>query len=480
MKHTGHIITLLLITAMLLPVHTSAQTEASIVYSGQVSADASSSSVAQSSKPQAEASDHMREYEVFFRFDKTDIDLEYLDNKANLATLRHYLGISHRVDSITIYSYASPEGRQKHNQWLSQERAKSTKKFLLAHSPDSSILNAEMIRICPLSENWPGLLREVEKRYFRRDRERVLRILNNKNISDDTRKWRLGRLDGGYTWSFLRRIYMPELRVSTWICVYGDIAMPFVLNEVPSSLIPSPGKSMVISDAHLAEETQEDTTAQHAVADSALTSGKKSQKAQKWVQEPLDPSQRTILALKTNLLLDAVTALNYSIEVPVNEHFSLQYFQTTPWWKSQKNNFCLQFLSFGGEARWWFLPRTRAASATLKQRDALVGHFLGAYGWGGNGDLQLGRNVCQQFDFWSAGLTYGYAMPVSKNLNMEFTLSVGYANINYQHYIPTDDFSLLVRDPENAGKLHFIGPTKAEISLVIPIRAQTNKKGGTR
>ena len=71
-------------------------------------------------------------------------------------------------------------------------------------------------------------------------------------------------------------------------------------------------------------------------------------------------------------------------------------------------------------------------------------------------------------------------MPVSKNLNMEFTLSVGYANINYQHYIPTDDFSLLVRDPELAGKLHYIGPTKAEISLVIPIRAKTNKKGGTR
>ena len=70
-------------------------------------------------------------------------------------------------------------------------------------------------------------------------------------------------------------------------------------------------------------------------------------------------------------------------------------------------------------------------------------------------------------------------MPVSKHLNMEFTISVGYANINYQHYIPTDDFALLVRDDNLAGKLHYIGPTKAEISLVIPIRAKT-KKGGKR
>ena len=465
--------------AMLLPVHSSAQTEASTVYSGQVSADASSSSVAQSTAPQVKASDHMREYEVFFRFDKTDIDLDYLDNKVNLATLRHYLGISHRVDSITIYSYASPEGRLKHNQWLSEERAKATKKFLLSHSPDSSILNAGMIRICPLSENWPGLIREVEQRYHRNDRERVLRILYNKNISDDTRKWRLGRLDKGYTWSFLRRIYMPELRVATWVCVYGDIAMPFEVKEAPSSLIPRPSQKMVISDAALAKAA-EDESARKDMAGSAQVSGKERQGLQKWTPETLDPSQRTIVALKTNLLLDAVSALNYSIEVPVNEHFSLQYFQTTPWWKNQKNNFCLQFLTFGGEARWWFLPRTRAARPNLKQRDALVGHFLGAYGWGGNGDLQFGRNVCQQFDFWSTGLTYGYAMPVGKYLNMEFSLSVGYANINYQHYVPTDDFSFLVRDPELAGKLHFFGPTKAEISLVIPIRAKTNKKGGTR
>lgn len=467
--------------AMLLPVHASAQTEASTVYSGQVSADASSSSAAQSSKPQAEASDHMREYEVFFRFDKTDIDLEYLDNKANLATLRHYLGISHRVDSITIYSYASPEGRLKHNQWLSQERAKSTKKFLLAHSPDSSILNAGMIRICPLSENWPGLIREVEKRYFRQDRERVLRILNNKNISDDTRKWRLGRLDGGYTWSFLRRIYMPELRVSTWVCVYGDIAMPFVLNEVPSSLIPSPSKSMVISDAHLAEETQEDSTAQQVVADSTQTSGMKGKKSQKWVQEPLDPSQRTILALKTNLLLDAVTALNYSIEVPVNEHFSLQYEQHTPWWLSKNNKYCLEFLSFGGEFRWWFAPRTSQETSDRKLRDALVGHFLGVHCWGGKADIQWGRDFgCYQFDFMSAGLTYGYSMPISRHLNLEFSISAGYARIPYQHYIPTEDWQILIKDRNDAGTLHYFGPTKAEISLVIPIRATFNKKGGAR
>ena len=445
----------MLVAAFFLPVCISAQTDSFISESEQGSGD------------------FMKEYEIFFRFDKTTIDVNYLNNTENLASIRHYLANAHRVDSITIYSYASPEGRQKHNQWLSQERARAAKAFLLKHSPDSAVLCSDMIRICPLSENWPGLIKEVEKRYHRHDRARVLRILNNKNISDDTRKWRLGRLDGGYTWSFLRRIYMPELRVATWVCVYGDIVPPLPrITQAPFRLsAPCTQLSFLTGGGSIAVEQSLPPVHKRLPREKNTVLGQSGQ---------MDKSTRTILGLKTNLLLDAVSALNYAIEVPVNEHVSLEYFQTAPWWTGKKNNFCLQFLSFGGQAKWWFLPRTRPSSENRKQRDALVGHFLGVYGWGGKGDIQLGRKVCHQFDFWSAGLTYGYALPVSRNLNMEFTLSVGYASIPYQHYVPTDDFSLLVRDPDLAGTLHYIGPTKAEVSLVIPIRATVGKKGGKK
>lgn len=454
MKLTGRIITLLLSSAILLPVHIYAQTEGFFVYDGQqTEASASSSSASASS------GDFMQEYEIMFRFDRTDVDINYLDNARNIASIRHYLANSHRVDSITIYSYASPEGSVRHNRELAKGRAEAAKHILLQHSPDSSVLCADMIRVCPLSENWPGLLKEVQERYHRHDRDRVLRILQNTRISDETRKWRLERLDKGYTWSFLRRIYMPELRVATWVCVYGEIVPP----------LPVIARRPVQIEAPVGQLVYPVYTPQQTVTRKSKAS-----------TGEMDKSTRTILGLKTNLLLDAVSALNYTIEVPINEHVSLEYFQTTPWWNNKKNNFCLQFLSFGGQAKWWFLPRTKPATENRKQRDALVGHFLGVYGWGGKGDLQLGRKVCEQFDFWSAGLTYGYALPVSKNLNMEFTLSVGYANIPYQHYVPTDDFSLLVRDPDIAGTLHYIGPTKVEVNFVIPIRATVGKKGGKK
>ena len=106
-----------------------------------------------------------------------------------------------------------------------------------------------------------------------------------------------------------------------------------------------------------------------------------------------------------------------------------------------------------------------------------MGHFIGVNGWGGTGDIQIGRKIgCYQFDFWSAGLTYGYAMPVGKHLNLEFSISAGYASIPYQHYIPTEDWKYLLLDKNDAGRLHYFGPTKAEISLVFPIRVKTGGK----
>ena len=68
-------------------------------------------------------------------------------------------------------------------------------------------------------------------------------------------------------------------------------------------------------------------------------------------------------------------------------------------------------------------------------------------------------------------------MPIGRHLNLEFSISAGYANIPYQHYVPTDDWSYLIKDDNSAGRLHYFGPTKAEISLVFPF---TVKTGGGR
>ena len=381
-------------------------------------------------------------FSLYYECDSTTVNPDYLDNKAQITRILRYIKNSPRIDSITIYSWSSPEGRYAHNLQLSQERAKTAKRFLLSNSPDSLKLNSSKIKISPVAENWEGLIAKVKECYHFSNRDAVLKILHDETISNDVRKWKIKCLDQGQSWRYLIDNYMPPLRAASWICVWGEIMEP--LPEYPeiSYSIPLP-------ESGLAEQ----------------------QAVEQYERK------RTVLALKTNLLYDAVTALNFAVEVPIGKRFSVLYEHHCPWWLSNNNKYCLQFLSYGGEFRWWIAPRPERETPERKERDRLTGHFLGLYGWTGKSDIQIDNRLgCYQFEFCSTGLTYGYSMPVGKFLNMEFSISAGYAQIPYQHYIPTDDWLLLIKDDNKAGTLHYIGPTKAEISLVIPIRAKIGGK----
>ena len=375
-------------------------------------------------------------FAIDYRFDQIVIDSIYLDNKEEIDYIKYYLQYTPRIDSITIYAWASPEGARGHNEWLAQERALAAKQFLLDNCPDTTKLNADKIKIAPSAENWPGLLKLVEQNYHRRNRELVLHILRNPKLSDAARKRRLQRVDDGTTWRYLLRHYMPHLRYATWSCTWVKLDDP---------TLPSPAFEVSVVEELPATD--------------------------KYVPvEIVKPQWHTILAAKSNLLLDAVTALNFSLEYPINEKFSIVAETYFPWWLTKDNQKCLQLHTYGGEFRWWFLPQPTKATPKRQKRDALVGHFIGLNGWGGYGDIQWGRDFgCYQFDFWSIGLSYGYSMPISRYLNLEFSISGGYANIPYQHYIPSDDWMHLIRDDKKAGTLHYLGLTKLQISLVFPI-----------
>ena len=60
---------------------------------------------------------------------------------------------------------------------------------------------------------------------------------------------------------------------------------------------------------------------------------------------------------------------------------------------------------------------------------------------------------------------------------MEFSVSVGDAEIPYRHYNPTEGYEILIRDRSKMGTLKYFGPVKAEVSLVIPVLGKS-KNGG--
>lgn len=372
-------------------------------------------------------------FAIYYRFDKSEFDQTYLTNSETAAHIKNYLINSPRIDSITIYAWASPEGAYLHNVKLSQRRARTAKRFLLSHAPDSTKLNADKIKISPLAENWQGLEAMVVEKYRRHDREKVLTILRDRTIGDETRKWRLQQLDGGYTWKYMLRHYMPLLRAATWICVWAEVIDP--LPAVEQKAI----ESVPVGDNGIIPVPQIHTTKGNA----------------------------PLYAIRSNLL---VPALNIGAEVPLGNRWSVSADYYFPWiWPSKTNRNCFELLGWSLEGSYWF-GRNRTAA------DRLKGHSIGLYGAGGYYDFERDYKG-QQGEFASIGLDYTWSMPIGKRkrVNLEFTLAVGYIHAWARNYTVHGEYGPLFKE-EGDVIFDYFGPTKAAVNLVIPFYGKEGRK----
>ena len=397
--------------------------------------------IADSAKSHLKSEEPLKEnFAIHYRVNETVVDEDYMGNKEQIHKIKHYLVNSPRVDSITIYAWSSPDGLYNKNRSLSRKRASSAKRLLLQHSPDSAKLNSGKIKISPIAENWEGLTALVKEGYSRKDREKVLAILGDDTMGSDSKKRELKKLDKGRTWKYLADNYLPQLRAATWVCVWAEViqGMPEVAAVVQDSL-----EQPYIGLAPLPP----------------------------YDYKPVLPQEesRTIAAVKTNLLYDAVTAVNFAVEVPIGERWSIVAEDVFPWWSwgPNRNKYAFQMVEIGIEPRYWFYKKEDA--------DVLEGHFVGVYGMSAKYDFQWDRSLCYQGEYWSTGVTYGYSLPVKEWLKLEFSASVGFMRSNYRHYQPSPEYENLYLDEYQVGVLSYFGPTKVNVSMVIPLKFDTQK-----
>jgi len=172
-----------------------------------------------------------------------------------------------------------------------------------------------------------------------------------------------------------------------------------------------------------------------------------------------------LFAVKTNLLFDAALMPNIELEVPIGKRWSLNGEYMFPWWLINDDRYCLQILMGGLEVRYW--PGRRSG------RDVLTGHFLGLYAGGGKYDLQWDKNGYQGEFFIAAGVSYGYAHSIARNLRLEYNIGIGMLRTDYRHYHSRDNHQTLLWQ-EN-GEYTWLGPTKLKISLVWLITGKNKK-----
>ena len=378
---------------------------------------------------------HSADFHVNFRWDNAVIRPDYMNTGENLKALADSVasittggGI---LDSLTVVSYSSPEGNYWYNVNLSKRRAASMRRYL---EDEYSELHGR-IRVTPDGESWPMFRQRAltDTTITEAQRRKLLSIMDSDN-DYETKKQLIKDWDEAL-WNRIIRVWFKEMRRSfirlDWT---ENIYTPVYFLEQPRRLTG--------------------VAAPPAMRLTPPAGGKK-------------PSgERTIFALKTNLLYDILTGLNAEIEVPAGERFSILVEDVFPWWNfgPNGNKYCLQMWEMGVEPRWWFGRNDR--------RDRLSGHFAGIYGMSARYDFQWDRDVNYQGEYWSVGLSYGYAMPIGGLFNLELSASVGFVRTDWRHYQPAGDYSELYRDPFNTGVLSYFGPTKLKVSLVLPIKVK--------
>ena len=427
------------------------------------------------------------------------------------------------VHTIIIEGGASPVGSEQYNHELAYNRAKILRDWV------AGMEGGDKLRIYAISagEDWGAFAEQIHKKYNKANREQVLAILDSE-ISNDEKEERLFNLDNGKTWKVLVDGYMGPARNAAVVRIVENEPLssytrkPLAFSGKVSSpelalplLVPFKKKESAVAEpteqAQPKAETKAEATAAPVVVEKGATekattegtekattkgtekvttegtekattegtekatteSAKKvakesvvkesvvKEKKEKpiKVKEPIGP-RIPVVAFRSNLL---VPALNAGIEVPIGKHWSVGADYYFPWiWPKKDNKNCFEFLGWGIEGRYWF-------GKNRTQFDRLQGHSVGLYGYVGYYDFE--RNFHgHQGEYVNVGVDYTYAMAVGKrkSLHLEFSLGLGYIHSQARKYTVIESQGPLISD-KITKNIRFFGPTKANISLVVPI-----------
>lgn len=436
------------------------------------------------------------EAHVDYKVNEYTFDPNYMSNRNVLRALDKAIaevGINN-IDSVLVVSYASPEGSVEHNLFLAEKRAIDSKWFILKEYPELT----DRVSHLGAGESWDGLRQLVEndRRLSSSTRYQVLDIIDNNYVDIVTKKALLRKIPAdpavGNVYQYLLKEHFPSLRGSTLLSFYLK-PQP---KAVPQTIKEAEHKEQIVF-APVETSNNETSKQKEEVKEVVVVEPVAIEEPEVIVEMPKTKKtpKETGFALKTNLLFDILTLANLEVEVPIGNCISLAIEGENAWWEFQKNKYAIMNQSFSVEPRYWF---KHWGNDDMK----MTGFFLGAYYMfgpnadkklnGGNfpllrgqADFQIDKELGYQGDYIgyqigyiSAGLTAGFVIPLGKRNhwgNMEFSISAGWLQADYQHYQPAADYSYLVRDAYNKGQVNWFGPTKAKISLVVPINFATKR-----
>lgn len=395
---------------------------------------------------------------IVFRQSKIDLNMNLGNNKSALERIADSLKTRHedsilKLKRIHVVGGASPEGSVPFNNWLSVNRANVLFNYLSKYND----LPEELKTTEFLGRDWNGLIQLVEnddKVPYRNETLELLRKIayevnhGIKTSGDQLR--RIQRFKGGVPYRYMYKNLFPTLRASRLYLWYEKVPDPLA---PPKPIMLKPDTvTIVIHD-----------TINNIVHDTLY----------------IEKCCPFYMGIKTNMLYDALLVPNIGVEFYLGKNWSIVANWMYAWWKTDKHH--RYWRVYGGDiaVRKWF--------GKAAKEKPLTGHHIGLYGqvltydfeWGGRGYMagEPGGTIFDRANY-AFGAEYGYSLPIARRLNIDFTIGVGYMGGKYYEYLPEDNCYVW----QATKNRHWVGPTKAEVSLVWLIGCDNynRKKGGNK
>jgi len=163
-----------------------------------------------------------------------------------------------------------------------------------------------------------------------------------------------------------------------------------------------------------------------------------------------------IIGVKTNLLYDATTTMNLGLEIALSPKVTIDLSGNYNPWEFSENKKLKHWMA-QPEVRYWLCEKFN-------------GHFFGIHAHGGEfnmGNIELLNMEKYRYEglFYGGGISYGYQWILSKRWSLEASLGFGYTYLDYDKF-----YCEKCGDKIGEETRHFIGPTKASVSLIYIIK----------